>query len=305
MSMLSGVTRGKMQMPELIIAYGPDGVGKTTFAAGAPNVVFLGSEKGTANLDVARLPTPLKFEDCQSAVTELLTQPHDFKSLAIDSLDWMEPLVWDKLCRDHGAPNIEAVGGGFGKGYTFAVKMWADFCAQLSMLREKRGMNVIILAHAQVKTFQDPQQNAAYDRYQLKLHEKSAAVLREFVDCVLFMNYEVFTKVDDRTKKTRAFGEGVRVMHTERRPAYDAKNRFGLPEQIPFTESDGWQQYIASKNASNSSTPESIFAQIQSLKKMIQDAELLNKVDAAILNAGQDTGKLSAILKRLRVLLNQ
>ena len=297
--MLSAVTRGKVEAPELLILYGPDGVGKSTFAASMPNPIFLGSEKGTSNLDVSRLPTPKDFEQCQLAVHELTKEQHDYKTLAIDSLDWMEPLVWDKVCRDNASPSIEKVDGGFGKGYVAALKMWQNYVAMLSELREKRKMNIILLAHSQVKAFQDPQQNAAYDRYQLKLNDKASALFREFADCVLFANYDVATKTD-HNKKTLAFGEGARKMYTERRPAFDAKNRFNLPFEMALS----WEDYLSAKSGSETVKPETVLKQIRELTAQLADAKLRGTIEGTLKTCESDVGKLLVVLNKVRTLLN-
>lgn len=299
MKMLAGVTRGKLVMPELIVLYGPDGVGKSTFVASAPNPVFLGAEKGTSNLDVARMPTPRNFEDCQSAVSDLINEKHDFQTLGIDTLDWMEPLVWDKVCRDSGSTNIEQAYGGYGKGYTAALKLWQGYVGLLGELRDKKKMNVILLAHSQVKAFQDPQQNAAYDRYQLKLNDKASALVREFVDCVFFANFETYTKTD-QNKKTIALGEGVRKMHTERRPAFDAKNRFNLPTEMALS----WDEYVKAKLKSDPMNAASIMGQIIELSSQLKDEILRGKISESARGASEDPVKLNVILNRVRTLLS-
>jgi hypothetical protein len=301
MSLLGQVTRGKISVPDFVIPYGTDGVGKSTFAAQAPKVIFIGPEKGTANLDVARYPKePKTFEDVMGAVQDLTANPHDFQSLAVDSLDHIEPLVWDKVCREAGASNIEQAYGGYGKGYVAANKLWLEMIQALIGLREKRKMNIIAIAHSMVKAFNDPQTNATYDRFQLKLNEKASALWRESADCVFFCNFEVYTKQDQQTKKTRAFGEGVRMMYTERRPGFDAKNRMALPASLPLD----WNAYIAAKSGATPNAPEVILNQIAELKALIQDEALKAKVEETLTKAGNDASKLMPILNRLRTLLN-
>jgi hypothetical protein len=298
MSVLSTVTKGKIQTPEMLCLYGPDGIGKSTFAAQMPNPIFLGPEKGTANLDVARFPSPNTFEEVEKYLLALHTEKHDYKTLAIDSADWIEPLIHDKMCRDYGVRNVEEAGGGYGKWVAISVKMWSDFLKRLGALREQKGMNIIILAHSQVKTFQDPQQNASYDRYQLKLQDKASALIREFVDCVLFANFETYTKLD-ANKKTKAFGDGTRKMYTERRPGFDAKNRFNLPQELPLSFAD----YMTAKNGSEKVVPENLLKSINELMAQLSDEELKTKVGASVTKAGNDTAKLNVILNRLRTLL--
>src|SRR5262245_6946413 len=93
-------------------------------------------------------------------------------------------------------------------------------------------MHVRLIGHAQIKSFQDPELPTAYDRYQLKINDKAAALVREAADAVLFARFE--TELVKTNGKTRAYGEGNRIMYTESRPGWDAKNRFQLPFVMPL-----------------------------------------------------------------------
>lgn len=299
MSVLNSVVKGKVVTPDLIVLYGVDGVGKSTFAASAPSPIFVGSEKGTANLDVARLNANT-HNDVLVAIRALTEESHDYKTLAIDSLDWLEPLVWDTVCKDAGIPQIEQAYGGYGKGYVAANKLWIEMMTKLSALRELKKMNIVLIAHAQVKAFNDPQQNATYDRYQLKLNDKASALWREYADCVLFANFETYTKQDDK-KKTRAMGDGTRLLYTERRPGFDAKNRLGLPYTLPLD----WNAYTAAKASGSPEKPEIVMDNLKELVGQVTDATLKAKIEESIKNAGSDITKLLVIRNRIRTLLNQ
>jgi hypothetical protein len=239
MGFLERVESGKKQKPYFVLIYGPDGVGKSTFGADAPNPIFLCAESGTNHLDVNRFPEPQTFQNVLDMVSELDTSKHNYKTLVVDSLDWLEPLVWKQVCDAGDKKNIEEFG--YGKGYVLALSEWQKLIAKLKDLRE--SMNIVLIGHAEVKTFQDPVLNNGYDRYQLKLNQKAAALFREAVDAVLFATYEVFTRKDGQ--KTRAFGEGARIIFTERRPGHDAKNRMGLPYQIPLS----WEDFTESSES--------------------------------------------------------
>lgn len=301
MSLLANVQKGKIQYPDFVVIYGVDGIGKSTFAAQAPDVIFVGPEadKGTANMDVARYPNqPKNYSEMMAAIKDLTDNPHPFKSVAVDSIDHIEPMIWNKVCEDYGVASIEAVMGGFGKGYVEANKLWRDMIGALSNLRDKRKMNVIIIAHSMVKAFNDPQTNATYDRFQLKLNEKASALWREHVDCVFFANFEVYTKQDDK-KRTRAYGEGTRMMFTERRPGFDAKNRMTLP---PILTLD-WNEFIRAKAGANPQSAEIIVAQIQELALQIKDEGTQAKVAETLAKVGLDTARLMPVLNRVRVLV--
>lgn len=298
MSILSSVTRGKLIVSELLVLYGPDGIGKSTFAASAPNPIFLGAESGTSNLDVARLPAPKSIDDCFASIDALTKEKHEFETLVIDTLDWVEPLIFDKLCKDSGVERVEDSCGGYGKWIAAQVNVWRDLLKKLTVLRDTKKMNVIMLAHSQLKQFNDPQNNTSYDRYQLKLQDKAGALIREYVDAVLFANFEVHTKEDNR-KKTRAFGDGSRKLYTERRPSYDAKNRWNLPQEMALS----WADYMEAKAMSAAPKPKEIIRQIEELIVQLPDEEIKSKVRASIVKAGESSVNLSVILNRLRTML--
>jgi len=295
--LLKNVTKGKIDVPHFVLVFGPDGVGKSSFGAGAPSVIFLGTEEGTSNLDVARFPAPNKFSDVVQAIEELSKENHDYKTLVVDSLDWLEPLVWSAVCTEGGQKSIEDFG--YGKGYVLALKKWQEMIGALKVLRAQKKMNIVLIAHSHVKVFNDPSQPASYDRYQLKLNDKAAALFREAVDAVLFANYETFVKKEGNAK-AKAFGDGARVIFTERRPAFDAKNRMGLPFQIPLS----WADYVSACSASNPDQTKIIKSDISDLIETVTDKSLKEIMQKTFLEAGENVEQLKVILNRIRTRLS-
>ena len=296
-SLLSQVKKGKIRKPYLVLLYGPDGVGKSTFGAMAPSPIFLGTEQGTNELDVERLPAPSTWSDVRLGVTELTNEKHSYKTLVIDSADWLEPILHQSICDRHNVASIELAAGGYGKGYLEAVTQWSDFTKALAKLRDTRGMNIIIIAHSEVVKFNDPSTQSEYDRYQLKLYRKSAALLREFVDSVLFATFEVHSKKEGQ--RTRMFGDGARVMYTERRPAFDAKNRCGLPLVLPLS----WDDFDKASQVDHALDAGPLADQIKAMISEIKDPVLVKAVNDSMI--GADVMKLSAIKNRLEVRLGQ
>ena len=230
---LSSVTRGKLVKPPRILLYGTDGIGKSTFDSQAPAPIFVCAEDGTASLDVARFPEPETWAEVLSAVDALSGPAHHFKTLVFDTLDWIEPLIHTHLCTSNGWKDIEAPG--YGKGYIAALDQWRLLLSRLDALRENRGMAIVLLAHALVRSFKNPIGDD-FDRYELKLNAKAGALVREWADAVIFANYETLT--DKRDKRVRGVSTGARFIHTEYRATWDAKNRYGLPEQLPLSWAD-------------------------------------------------------------------
>lgn len=298
MSILKEVVKGKIKRPKIVLVFGADGCGKSTFGSQAPNPIFIGAEDGTSNLDISRFPQPKTWKDVINYLTILKTENHDYKTVVIDSLDWIEPILHKEICQEYGVNSIEKAAGGYGKGYLESLNKWGDFIKCCSELREK-GLNIILIAHAEVVKFSDPMMQTEYDRYQLKLYKKSAALIREFCDAVLFATYEMFTKKDGG--RTRAFGEGVRVVFTERRPGFDAKNRFGLPYQLPLD----WNEFEKACENGQPHSPTYLREQIIELVKEITDPELKKKIEETVEKAGSDAAKLEQIKNRVLVKLEQ
>lgn len=223
---LSTISRGKRPRHIFALIYGTDGVGKSFFASNAPNPIFIGAEKGTEQLDVARFPQTDSIGELLAQIRALQTEKHEFDSVVLDSLDWVEPLIWKAVCQEGKVETIEQYAGGYGKGYVRALDIWRRLIRELSVLNDK--MHVLLIGHAQIKSFQDPELPTAYDRYQLKINDKAAALVREAADAVLFARFET-ELVRDNGSKAKVRGEGNRIMYTESRPGWDAKNRFNLP----------------------------------------------------------------------------
>jgi len=160
-------------------------------------------------------------------------------------------------------------------------------------------MSVIMIAHSQVKTFNDPQENAAYDRYQLKLYEGASALFREFAECIFFANFEVSTTKKEGERKAKAFGEGDRIIYTERRPAFDAGNRFGLPFEIKPLSWKAYTDALEALQTEQTETPDTLKKTIQGLLKNVKDKELLTKVTDSVTRAGDNPEQLRNIKRRL------
>lgn len=285
---LGAVTKGRVAKPVRVVMFAIDKIGKSTWAANAPKPVFLGAEDGTAHLDVSRMPPISSWADLVDSTTDLLLEEHDFRTVVLDTADWAEPLCWAHVAKAHGKKSIEDLP--YGKGYTYALDEWRRFLRQLDRLRDERGMNVIILAHSWIRTFKNPE-GEDYDRFEMKLHAKAAGVLREWADAVLFANYETLTR--EENGRTKGVSTGARVIHTQRTAAWDAGNRFDLPEKLPLD----WPTFakaIAPKSA------EELIAMIGEIP--IADASIKARIEAAVTGASTDTDKLTKILIHARLM---
>lgn len=239
-------------LPPRILIYGTEGIGKTSFGSNADRPIFLPTERGlSGHPDVQRFPLATSFQQVLVYLGELATEDHDRKTLVVDSVDWLEPLIWKQVCEENKKENIEDVGGGYGKGYNFALDLWAQYLQCLDYLNEERKMTIIQIAHAQIKRYENPE-TAPYDRYGIKLQDgkscSASAKLLEYSDIVLFANYQVTVIKEEKhfnKERKRAVGSDERILYTQERPAYKAKNRYGLPEEIPFDKNGEYWQVIA------------------------------------------------------------
>lgn len=230
------ITRGKRARAQKVVIYGPEGIGKSTFAAEFPNPVFIDTEGSTDNMDVARLDKPTSWTMLNNEIAFIKANPTECGTLVIDTIDWAESMAVADVCAQHGKKGIEDFG--WGKGYTYVQEEMGRFLNSLSDLVDM-GINVVLTAHAQIKKFEQPDEMGSYDRYELKLGQKTgsktAPLVKEWADMVLFANYKTLVMTAENGKKKAQGGE--RVMYTNHRPAWDAKNRHGLPDEMPFNYS--------------------------------------------------------------------
>jgi AAA domain len=246
MSVLTRVQRGRVSKPPRILLYGVEGIGKSTFGSQAPKPIFIQTEDGLDEIDCNRFPLATTYDHVLVALGELRDQQHDYESVVLDSLDWLERLVWDKLCTENGVNSIEKVDGGYSKGYTHALTYWREVIDQLNVLRNVRGMVVVMIAHSKIERFEDPE-SSPYDRYSPRLHKHAAALVSEWCDAVLFATRKIRTQSEDagfNRKRTiaHAIGKdgGERILRCVGGPTCVAKNRFGITEELPLS----WAAFI-------------------------------------------------------------
>ena len=227
------ITKGKRARAQKVVIYGPEGIGKSTFAAQFPEPLFIDTEGSTDNMDVSRLDKPSSYTMLKNEIAWVKANPTVCKTLVIDTIDWAESLVIADVCAQHGKKGIEDFG--WGNGYTYTKEEMGRLLNQLGELVDI-GINVVLTAHAQMRKFEQPDEMGSYDRWELKLGKKTssqtAPLVKEWADMVLFANYKTVVMTADNGKK-KATG-GQRVLYTQHHPAWDAKNRHGLPEEMPF-----------------------------------------------------------------------
>lgn len=232
--MALNISRGKIAKAQKVVVYGPEGVGKTTFAAQFPNPLFIDTEAGTQHYDVMRVdPAPQSWTALMQIIRDVKTEK-PCATLVLDTADWAEALAMAHVCSTHKWSSIETPG--YGAGYT---ALREEFGKLLNLLTDiaDAGINVVVTAHAAMRKFDQPDEAASYDRWELKLQKKVAPLLKEWADAVLFADYKTTVETVNAGMgqvKGKARGGQKRVLHTQHHACWDAKNRWGLPDEIPF-----------------------------------------------------------------------
>lgn len=265
------ITKGIIQSAQKVVIYGPEGIGKSTFAARFPKPLFIDTEGSTKKLDVLRMDKPTSWTMLKNQIEYIKSNPGVCKTIVIDTIDWAEQLCIDDLCARYQKKGIEDFG--YGNGYVYEKEEFGRFLNSLEELIEK-GINVVLTAHAQLRKFSQPDEIGEYDRWELKLGKKTGSqispLVKEWADMVLFANYKTMAVATDKEgKKFKAQG-GKRVMYTQHHPCWDAKNRDGLEDELPFeydcikhiikqkTETKPQEEYINLETETEQITPPAV-----------------------------------------------
>jgi len=266
------IIEGKETRPLKIVIYGPEGIGKSTFASQFPDPLFIDTEGGTSNLNIRRIKCNKSWNELIAIVKEIYENPTICKTVVLDTADWAETLCTNAVCEKYRKNNIEDFG--FGKGYVYLVDEFSKLLSLLDQLIDV-GINVVITAHAKPRKFELPEEQGAFDRYEMKLTRQVAPLIKEWSDALFFVNYKIYVVTTENNSK-KAQG-GKRVLYTTHNPTYDAKNRFNLPEELELnfvSIQHLFEQPIVRKEIARFPDPREItsVALVEKLKKMIADS---------------------------------
>ena len=232
--MAFSITSGRIPGAKKIVIYGPEGIGKSTLASQFPDPVFIDTEDSTKDMNVKRLDKPSSWQMLLDEVRFIRDNPTLCKTLVLDTADWAEQMEIDDLLKTNQKNGIEDFG--YGKGYTYSAERFGKLLNLLTEVSE-RGVHIVMTAHAQLRKVELPEEMGAYDHWEMKTSKKVAPLIREWADAVLFLNYKVnVINIDNQGAakgKNNAQG-GRRVIHTNHTPFWDAKNRYGMPDELPL-----------------------------------------------------------------------
>lgn len=228
------------QAPRIML-HSKHGLGKSSWAAVSPAPIFIQTENGLGEIKVPRFPLAKTVEEVYQYIKLLIKEEHKYKTVVVDTVDWFEALAWNAVCEKEDVKNIAEIG--YQKGYDYAMDYHNQLIRGLTKLHEQKNMAIILLAHNEVKTFNNPE-GENYDQYVIKLHKKAAKKYEEFVDAVFFMNHKAYVQKEKGSLKAKVTGSGERALFTEPRPAFTAKCRYDLPFEISYKKGEGFTNIL-------------------------------------------------------------
>jgi hypothetical protein len=236
--MALNVIKGIQAEPFRLLIHGTEGIGKSTFAACAPDPIFVQTEDGLGQIDVPRFPLSKTYDNVLENLASLVTEKHDYKTVVIDSADWLESLAVDKVLTIYkGKESIADID--FGKGYGMLIPLFRKVITLLNELRDKKSMNSIFVAHTKMEKVEDPG-GSSYDQYAPRLDKRINGIVKEWADVIGFATHairkeEIKEGFDKRTVAKSIKQDGnTRILFLESTPAIVAKSRYNLPEQMPL-----------------------------------------------------------------------
>lgn len=284
------------------LIYGPEGVGKSSLAADADSPILLDIEGGADHIDVARYSfrdgarghVPHTFAEVQAALDDLAANDHVFKTVIVDTIDALEALIFTHICKTADKPKNSIEDFGYGKGYVMAIDEWRQVLAKLERIRAK-GITVIMLGHSVIKPFKNPL-GEDYDRYQLRMHDKAASLLKERSEVVGFLRFNEgaahLPGDDSRGARPRGFSNNQRVLHFMRNAAWDAKSRLPLPDRITVGAQHPWQEIAATLADERAQTDDDLRAVIaEELARLGEVVTLPSGLEVAAAQIASDCAK--------------
>jgi len=308
MGLLSQVSKGKLNKPIFGLIYAKSKVGKSTFVASAPDVLFLDFENSTELMNVERLSSEVlcDYEAVVTLLEELVdAEKIDYKSIGLDSLDRLELLIHDKVVRSCEETSGKSYGTiadiGYKQGYIFALPYWTEILGLLRQIIRKHKTHVMLIGHANVVKYTDPYLNEGYDKYEIKLHHKAADLIKESIDMILFMRKDIAIKKEGKGnfQKTKAYNVDERFIHTQLEAAFDAGSRIPLPKFFEVPEENGFQILLDHAKEARELSPKDLLDQIEIALKRVEDEDDVKNLNEYIKKNKDNAAVLRATLTRI------
>lgn len=296
------VITGRQYKPLNLLILGIQGIGKSTFGAGAPTPLFIGAEEND-ELESARLPHPKSWNDFEDQLKWIVKEKPNYETLVVDTIDSLEKLLHRQILEtdDKAKGNMAKAMGGYGAAYEYAAnEMVRIRDVYFKTIRDELKWNIIILSHSKKVTATDTILGFQYDSYEMSLHQKTQNIWADWVSAILFANFVTYRADDKDSTKGFAVGAGERVLLTEKRPGHLGKNRFNLPYQIPLDFQELNTRIKDFYDSSKVMSLEQTLSSIKGLSENIADEQLKKKIMASVDGANGDLKKLSQILKRVQ-----
>jgi hypothetical protein len=317
MSLLNKIQTGRKLKPLALMLHAPHGIGKSTFASESPNPIYIGQEEND-EIDAARFPKVQTWNDLEMQLSSLLNESHDFKTLVIDTIDGLEQVAEQTILASEKGKTMATAFGGFGKAYEKMKNMFLNVRDNyLIPLRDKKGMNIVILSHSKKVKHEDPMTNTSYDHYETAIHKSIKPIFEDWVSAIFFANYHL-VKAENNSGKEYAAGNGVRILYTEERPSHVAKNRFDLPYEIDFEKNGTWlvvknlvlSHYAKAKQEVKEEKKQEFNDEVNDIVKAIAELvpripeEIQPKIAKSIDSANGNVDELKRILKKIQGIIS-
>ena len=226
--------------PVRVNVQGVDGIGKSTFGADAPSSIFIQAEDGLKFIDnVARFPVIESWNQLLTQVKTLIEEPHDYKSVVLDTTDAASKFGEEYVCETNGWNGPQDKQAGYGAFYVAAENAWRKLLQGLNICFEERGMNVILLSHVGDKTIVDPTVGE-YHAFQMRSNKKINSLIKDWVDFNLFADY------DKSGNDGKPKSHGNRILYTKYAMGFEAKSRLTIPPQLPLEWDAFHKSYLES-----------------------------------------------------------
>ena len=303
---VANIRRGLTPGPDRVLLYGIEGVGKTSMAADAEAPVFLAAEDGVRNLSPVPdcVPEIRSWGDVLDALEMLRAEDHGYRTVVIDTLDWLDGLLRDEICRRNGW-SVEEFGD-YGRGLKVTPDEWRKVLNALKRLEDERQMAAVVIAHARTKNFRNPA-GADYLRWEPNLMgDLAPALWKAWAHSVLFATYEAGVSVEARgkepesLKRGKGWSTGARIAHTAWNAAWDAKNRYSLPETLPLS----WEEYVRARESRRPADPALLLAEAEALLKAV-DPETAAAARPLLEKHRDNAANLARVVDRLRTKANE